>query len=284
MTYYDTLDKNIWDSLGNSFDKFHPYALDNEDIRRSTIIADEITTNYVARNLNGNRTIDFKSLLQGTIMRFCDLGLFDVAKTAFSILNNTRYFRNDSFNDFSFTVQSVIVQSGALVSKRCHHIEVPQAMSTLSVHFMLHETSHILKEMNPYECRGVYTDNEVIPILLELISAYEEKDFDVFKKRELLLLDVADLFRKLCKDRNSISEKDFVGFNACYRQCILYLNSFYYSLKLFAMYLDDSDLVIAIINDVLNHTMTTSEVIKLYLNNDSSLYDEGLREFRSKLK
>ena len=40
----------------------------------------------------------------------------------------------------------------------------------------------------------------------------------------------------------------------------------------------------SIIDDVLNHRLTTRDVINRYLNGDNYSYEDGLREFRSKLK
>ena len=75
-----------------------------------------------------------------------------------------------------------------------------------------------------------------------------------------------------------------IAFNACYRQNILYLNSFYYSLRLFSMYLDTPQYVLGIIDDVLNHRLTTRDVINRYLSTDEYSYDSGISQFRSRLK
>jgi hypothetical protein len=163
------------------------------------------------------------------------------------------------------------VRTGTMVAKHPYYLEVPRVFNKSSVHFMVHEVAHMLKESNPCECKGVYTDIEVIPILLELISAYKKGDNNTFKKRELIMYDTALMFKELHKDRknNSIAQLDMKAFNACYRQCILYLNSFYYSLRLFSMYLDAPKYVLGIIDDVLSHRLTTRDVINNYLSNDS---------------
>lgn len=283
MTYFDSLDKKKWQELGETFQLFDPYPLDEWDVKRSELIAREVINNYSTRLLEVKDTVKFDDLLHRTSMRYYNLGFQRTARDVVSILSKTQFFSNQSINDHDFTVQSMLVQTGAMISKECYYLEVPKIFSESSVHFMAHELAHILKEKNPLECKGIYSDNEVIPILLELISAHQARDNNVFKKREYLMLDTATLFLNLKEDMAKIGEQDFVGFNACYRQCVLYLNSFYYSLKLFGLYLRDDDFVLGIISDVLNHILTTRDVIELYLKGNDGLYNEGLIEFRSKL-
>jgi hypothetical protein len=119
-----------------------------------------------------------------------------------------------------------------------------------------------------------------------MISAYKSGDNNVFKKREVLMLDIAYGFKKLNEDfeYNRISKDDMNGFMACYRYNILYLNSFYYALRLFAMYLDAPVYILGIIDDVLNQKLTTREVINYYLSNEDYSYETGIDQFRSRLK
>ena len=286
MAYFDSYDKNIWNKLGNSYELFNPYSLTNRDVENSILIADEIISKYQKRNIIHEESIPFGSVLQGSVTAYYNLGMYSSAKKSVSILQKVQYLDNGRYDDKDLTVQSMAVRTGALVCKQPYYIEVPRVFNNSSIHFMAHEIAHMLKEENPLECRGVYTDLEVIPILIELISAHRSGYYNVFKKRELLMLDIALSFKKLHEDKVSgaIKKDEELAFNACYRQNIVYLNSFYYSLRLFSMYLDSPTYVLNIINDVLSGRLTTSDVINTYLSYSDDTYNIGLQEFRSRLK
>lgn len=286
MAYFDHFNKEIWHELGLSYEMFRPYPLTDGDVERSKLIADELISKYEQRRLDITQRVAFGNVLQSAATLYYNLGMHSTAKNAVSILQQVQYQDNNSYEEENLTVQSMMVRTGALVSKRPYYVEVPRVFTSSSVHFMAHEIAHMLKESNPNECMGVHTDLEVIPILIEMISAHRANDNNVFKKRELLMLDIAKTFRGLHEDKLSdcISDEDMLAFNTCYRQNILYLNSFYYSLRLFSMYLDTPQYVLGIIDDVLSHRLTTSDVINNYLSNDDYLYEDGAEHFRSRLK
>ena len=85
-------------------------------------------------------------------------------------------------------------------------------------------------------------------------------------------------------DNGLISSNEMIAFNTLFNHNACYLNSFYYTLRLFSMYLDSPTYVLGIIDDVLNHRLTTRDVINRYLNSDNYSYEAGLSEFRSRLK
>ena len=286
MAYFDSFDKEIWHNLGLSYNMFQPHHLTEDEVRRSLEIADEVINNYKQRTLSQAKTMSLGDVLRSSATVYFDLGMHQTAKKAVSILKDLQYMDNMSDKEETLTVQSMIDSTGARLCKKPIYIEVPRKFTSTSIHFMAHEIAHILKESNPYECMGVHTDLEVIPILIEMISAHNSGDNNVFKKRELIMLDIASSFKKLHQDRinNEISDEDMLAFNTCYRQNILYLNSFYYSLKLFCMYLDDPNFILSIIDEVFNQKLTTSDIINYYCNNDSYSLQDGLNEFRNKLK
>lgn len=286
MAYFDSFNKEIWHNLGLSYNMFQPHPLTEDEVKRSLEIADEVISNYKQRTLSLTKPMSLGDVLRSSATVYFNLGMHQSAKKAVSILKDLQYMDNMSNKEETLTVQSKIDGTGAQLCKKPIYIEVPRIFTTSSIHFMAHEIAHMLKEGNPYECRGVYTDLEVIPILIEMISAHNSGDNNVFKKRELIMLDIASSFKRLHQDKidNAITEEDTLAFNTYYRQCILYLNSFYYSLKLFSMYLDDPDFVLSIIDEVFNQRLTTSDVIKYYCTGDDNNYSEGLKEFRNKLK
>lgn len=286
MAFFDKFDKEHWYELGKAFEVFKPYPLTQDEIDRSLLIADEILRNYKERSLVEYPEMTFGNVLQGAATIYYNLGMHRSAKRAVSILAHIQYQNNDSMDIENLTVQSLAIKTGATVCKQPYYVEVPKVFNTSSIHFMAHEIAHMLKEYNYLECKGVLSDAEVIPILVEMISAHKKGDNNVFKKRELLMLDIAYAFKKLHEDleNDRISKEDMESFMACYRYNILYLNSFYYALRLFAMYLQIPQYVLGIVDDVLNQRLTTRDVINYHLSNDDYTYETGIDQFRSKLK
>ena len=286
MAYFDTYNKDRWHKLAENYDLFKPYPLNSEDQERALVMADELINKYQQRRFSYSESLDFNQVLQKAANAYYNLGLYTCADKAVSILSQIQYQDNCSYYEGSFTVQSVMVRTGAMICKKPYYVEVPREFSSSSIHFMAHEIAHMLKESNPYECLGVHTDLEVIPILIELISAYVNGDNNVFKSREIIMLGTARDFKKLHEDyiNNRIKPEDMNAFMACYRQNMMYLNSFYYTLRLFSMYLDDDVFVLAVIDNVLRHKLTTKEVIDYFLSNDDYTYESGMDHFRSRLK
>ena len=286
MSYFATLNKETWEELGNAYEMLKPVPLTQQDINRSLIIADDIINNYAQRQFDPTEDITFGNVLKGAVGVYYSLGMHTNVQKAVSILQNIQYQDNQSYNDEKLTVQSMLITTGAMISKRPAYIEVPRVFTNTSIHFMAHEIAHMLKEGNPYECKGIHTDAEVIPILIEMISAHKKGDNNVFKKRELIMLDIAQRFKKLHEDleKGLISQEDMFAFKTCYRQHILYLNSFYYSLRLFIMYLEAPRYVLGIIDDVLSHKLTTKDVITNHLTSNSYEYETGMQVFRNRLK
>ena len=286
MAFFDKFDKEHWYELSKAFEAFKPYPLTQDDIDRSLLIADEILNKFEERTLVEYPPMTFGNVLQGAATVYYNLGMHSSAKRAVSILSHIQYQNNDSMDIENLTVQSLAIKTGATVCKQPYYVEVPKVFNASSIHFMAHEIAHMLKESNYLECKGVLSDAEVIPILVEMISAHKKGDNNVFKKRELLMLDIAYAFKKLHEDleNDRISKEDMESFIACYRYNILYLNSFYYALRLFAVYLQIPQYVLGIVEDVLNQRLTTRDVINYYLSNDDYTYETGIDQFRSKLK
>ena len=286
MTYFDTLNKKAYEELGNTFSLFNPYPLDSIQLEHSDIVADEIITNYKKRNISDDNDISFEEMITRTKKVFGTdgIGFAYVGGAASSILSSSRYSKRLSIYDFDFEVLSNPAFNVFSYYKVPNVVIIPEYFTLASVHFLVHETCHILKELNFAECRGIYSDEDVIPIAMELISAFESRNFDVFKKREYLMQDIADLYMKLSNDKAYIAKEDMVAFNSCYRKCIMYLNSFYYAMKLFSRYLEDKKSTLEYIEMVLVGECTTKRLVDVLFTEDDIAYDIGLSEFRNKLR
>ena len=86
-------------------------------------------------------------------------------------------------------------------------------LSDNSVYFLVHEIAHIIKEEYSLECKGLFTNLEMIPILLELISASKENNYEIFNRRQILLMHEAINFLKLLKDMKNICKEEFDIYN-----------------------------------------------------------------------
>ena len=286
MTYYDSLDKKRYEELGSLFEVFHPYPLDHTQLEHSDIVADEIITNYKKRTMVDDNDISFEELVTGAKKVFSPkgIGFSRIGGVASKLLDFVEYKKHLSIYDFDFVTLSDTAFDGLCYYKVPNTVLLPDYFTLSSVHMLAHETCHMLKELNTLECKGIYTDEEVIPIAVELISAFESRNFDVFKKREYLMLDTANLYIKLTKDKVNIKKEDMFGFNSCYRKAIMYLNSFYYAMKLFSRYLEDKETTLEYIEMVLAGECSTKRLLDVLFTEDDLAYEIGLSEFRSKLR
>lgn len=283
MTYYDSLDKNKYNELAVCFEYFNPRPLDKIQIEHSDMVASDILSNYAKREFVDDEDISYSRLISGTNRLFDEVGLCRVSGAAKSVLSSSKYGKGISIYDFDFTVISDIAFNGGSYFKIPNTIILPEYYTLSSIHFLAHEICHVLKEFNPLECMNVYTLEEVIPITIELITAYEKRRFDVFRKRELLIKDTADLYLKLSNDRKYISNEDMLGFMACYRKSMMYLNSFYYAMKLFSKYLEEKEETLEFIEMVLTGECTTERLMDILFCESDSSYDIGISEFKNKL-
>ena len=202
MAYFDNFNKQDWYEIGMTESAIRPYLLTEDDMERSALIAEEIISKYEDRVITPGREVSLGNVLQGAATIYYNLGMHTNARKAVSILQNIHYQDNLSDRPEALTVQSYLIRTGATVCKKPCYVDVPSRFNTSSVYFMVHEIAHMLKEENPLECKGIYTDLEVIPILLELISAHIKGDNNVFKIRESLMVDAAYNFKRLHQNLN----------------------------------------------------------------------------------
>ncbi len=284
MAYFDGFNKDNWASYAESYNYFNPYSVTEREIEIARLVSKELLDGYSPRTFDTKLFLTLPELVQKTIFNFCDIGLYRVAPDVASVLQRLEFRNNGAPNDCDFTVRSALVRTGTRICKKCVYVDVPDIYTTSSIAFMSHEIGHIFKESNPLECRGVYTDTEVITMLIELITAYDNNDDNVFKLRESILLSTAETFINLDKEKDGIEQNYKAAFYACYWQSVSYLYSFYYSMKLFKIYLNDKDFVVQLIEDVMLHSITTRELIKRYVEPYFINDDFDYREFGKHLK
>lgn len=282
----------LYEQLEKLNSSFKPVSISLEDKKRAEMVAHDICENNSKTKILSSNEVDFNEMLAEAAMNFYEIGLFNVAKQAVSILNTVQYYSMTDSKEEEFIVYSEVSETGAFYAKKVNSVFVPESFNQSSSVFLCHEIAHILKERNSYECKFVYTLQEVIPMLLELIIAYNKNDLnilrEVFRRRQELLSKQAYYYNELNKLTNvSCSLEDKKLLNTALGTCLVYLNSFYYSLALFNCYLDDQDYVIKIINGVLNGNFTTKDMCDVLLIDkgmEIALYQDGMNLFKRTTK
>lgn len=151
---------------------------------------------------------------------------------------------------------------------------LPKIIHDIDIVSLGHEHCHALKETNYYEHKNGLVLGEVIPIFYELVD-YEnnflkEKHLQyrlywLNKQKNIYLLfsntikDYPLGNEASYKDSHIGEQKSIYEFGKCYFGC--YLSCFYYALILYSMYKEDSINILNLVSDVLNHTMTTHEML-----------------------
>lgn len=204
----------------------------------------------------------------------------------------------DFFTTIGFDINSdgeIIIDSGVVDG-----YVIPQKIYQLSVYHMAHEHIHALKETNYAEYKDGITLGETIPLFLELIIYNPDevltKELIKFRIRSLISnkIEYRDFDNLLYKcDRESIlNGRTIIDENA--RMCEFlrsrvgcYMNSFYYSLILYNMYKETPKKILTFVNKVLNHEMTTFEMLKalsLYADIRGEIFEKEIKKIRKIIK
>lgn len=259
---------------------FNPSSVTMEDYNRAYEVAREIIYLRERKEIPRSRTIKFNELLISSLTNLYKIGIDNVIKDATSIIKDLEYKEIYNSRCSSFLTNFMAEQTGSSVCKRAVSVYVPDRLTEASGVFMSHEVVHILKERNSLECPNINTTLEVIPMLVELIMAFNSNPIllkEIVYERIELLYSEAKMFFRIVKELKT-NKKNKDGLMAALYSNIAYLNSFYYSLALFTLYLKDSDYVIAMIKCNLSKKMTTDDIIR-----DSFLFDDSLDSYNSGL-
>lgn len=215
---------------------------------------------------------------------FNDSGLIN---DAVELLNKVEYYSDESYDYAMFTVLSHAMKASTGAYKVPAKLIVPTKFRKTSSVFMAHELIHMLKERNELECRDMINYGEVLPMLIELIIAFSyeyENTENILGKRSESIKISARCFKELFEEykSNTMLGTDKATL-AALDESGSYVNSFYYTLALFSLYLRDSDYMLNMISNVLNCRMTTRDLITYTVHNSYDLYQDGLSKFNSSL-
>ena len=215
---------------------------------------------------------------------FNDPGLIN---DAVELLNKVEYYSDESYDYAMFTVLSHAMKASTGAYKVPAKLIVPTKFRKTSSVFMAHELIHMLKERNELECRDMINYGEVLPMLIELIIAFSyeyENTENILGKRSESIKISARCFKELFEEykSNAMLGTDKATL-AALDESGSYVNSFYYTLALFSLYLRDSNYMLNMIANVLNCRMTTRDLITYTVHNSYDLYQDGLSRFNSSL-
>lgn len=269
-------EENYYLSIKNLLDVFDTFPITKSEEERATLIANVILDSYDKRSLKQVKVISINELFSKALIDFNELGFTDVAHRAVSILSSIKYKYNEKASDYEFTILQDIKEDKNSWIRETKGIIVPNTITVSSIPFLMHEVTHMLKDVNPLECRGYFTDNEVIPMFMELIDGLYNQNNDVFKKREFMLLNASTIFKRI--NNWGTKENDDVILTQ-YNLAVSYLNSFYYTLKLLAMYRCNERGTVTLVNEVLSGYISTRELDSL-LDSINIPYESGLDIFQ----
>ena len=165
------------------------------------------------------------------------------------------------------------------------HITTPTIFGEEAPISITHEFIHMLKDTNINEYVLMFRYSEIIPLLYELISMNESKNREQLLKNRLILL------KYEVENINFVIEQ--IKLNPILRNqylCVLsqsgkYILDLYYALQLYELYLIEPHTILEQIRLVLNHTITTQEMLiklDLYDKLDYNTYKESFKEHVTK--
>ena len=161
-----------------------------------------------------------------------------------------------TFVEYSFDKENKKVDKKSGV---VNHFKTPKIFDEVSPMWLAHEHIHSLKETNYFEYIDGQIFGDVIPMFFELLiadnsSKKQEKSF--LKNRLFLLKNEYDSTRQMK------NELPIDLYNTYATSSMQYLNSYYYSLRLYELYQKNREDILTKIRDVLNGTKTTHVILQ----------------------
>ncbi len=179
--------------------------------------------------------------------------------------------------------KEVVTNSGVV-----QHYKVPMHISELAPIFLGHEHIHSIKETNYQEYINARRVGDVIPLFYEFVIAkknYQEIYKTWLNARMYLMSDSKKKYTRVRQImKKEFKDKDLYKIIAT--RTGQYLNSFYYALILYHMYLADEKLIMGLVKKVLNHEMTTIELLNtlgIYGPNHKTMFEEELNSLKKSL-
>lgn len=278
-------DSSYFLGFSNLVSVFNPTLVSLDDMERSYIVAEEMKK-YNKSYSDKRIDTDLNTLLSSAIYDLESLGCVTSVSDTVSLVNGLDYYHSEDSSPYLFATLSQAEMTCSGFAKKAKTIILPSSFSTSSRCFIGHELTHILKERNPRECNNVYTVQEMVPILVELMIAYmslEDDDFARLIDDRLHL--IAEEARGFLKYRDAIK-----NCYSKYKEALKiamsissgYLNSFYYAVSIFQYFLDNPSYIASLVAAVTRMEITTNDMINILLNKYNN--DEMNNEYREGIK
>lgn len=281
------IDRTYYSALHDVHSTVGAHSLTGAQLTKVSRISNDLINILSSSAEVDERGSDFSTVRREALTylyMFNDSGLIN---DAVELLNKVEYYSDESYDYAMFTVLSHAMKASTGAYKVPAKLIVPTKFRKTSSVFMAHELIHMLKERNELECRDMINYGEVLPMLIELIIAFSyeyENTENILGKRSESIKISARCFKELFEEykSNAMLGTDKATL-AALDESGSYVNSFYYTLALFSLYLRDRDYMLNMISNVLNCRMTTRDLITYTVHNSYDLYQDGLSRFNSSL-
>lgn len=217
----------------------------------------------------------------------------DCYKQLFAIVYTTPHYQLDeesAFVNISYKQNPLtqeINKSGIIKS-----YGIPTTLYETDIITLVHEHIHVLKDTNYYEYQNAFVTGEVLPIFFEIIN-YERSRLKrmalsdrlqlLYRSKEVCLY-IKEKEVNLKSSQNESSNYDIYDFAKGYAG--VYLNSFYYALILYDLYKKDPIKILKLISKVLNHQITTLELLNklnIYCDIKSEIFEKEIKKIQKVL-
>lgn len=259
--------------------------VDQGDLEKAQYVSKVLDTFNMEPVLIKER-VSAKSALSDAVSLMGVLGV-DVAKKAESLLNSTDILSVHPLPFiYSCNIQYKTDASGCVDenSGKIYDLKVPHLLDTSASVFLGHETLHLMKETNYKEYVDAYVLSDVIPLFYELLMMEKIEESKVlFAERMHLLLAEKVNFDEFTR-RIGYNDWDVELYKYSQTRAGEYLNSFYYAVILYNMYKNDPKGILSLVQKVLNHEMTTREMLTfldIYQKDNNDIFDLEFNNVRS---
>lgn len=259
---------------------------------------DKRIINYVSRMLDTinirtgvcTGTVDYNSAIADSLENLKVLGMEPYVKVSSFISTIPFYLINQISNGYACHITYTLDDKTFEVDKSSGTVanyKVPQRPDIMAPLHLGHEHIHALKETNYEEYIDGQILGDVIPIFYELLMSdkYEKT------KKMIMLFRISSLKEDKKHYDNAISKMSKKDLKDLYKVVATrsgqYLNSFYYSLLLYNLYKSEPKKVLELVNNVLNHEMTTRgmlEELGLLYSDEKDIFEEEFDVIRKVLK
>ena len=278
------IDKAYYNALADNFDTLGAHSMTGSKLASVDKVSQSMVSALVSSNVRDECNADFNDVRRHALEYYYMFDNPQLIVDAANFLNNIENVNYKGIDYYEFLVFAGGFMSKTGVCKEPKKFVFPVSLKHTSSIFAAHEVAHMLKERNPRECKEIIYFGEVIPMLMELIIAYSYEygsKESVFAQRSKMIKHSCKSFNELYRTYKELSiAEDKKVYETALSEAGTYVNSFYYTLALFALYIANKDFVLRLVSNVLNCRCTTSDILRYISTMDiERLYETGLEEF-----